>query len=401
MKEIILLKLGEVVLKGLNRSRFESILVKNVKRAIWPYGNPVVSDKQSTIFVEVEGEDADFEGAYEACKKVFGIVSVCRAIQCPLDFEQVKQMAGDYLEAKLMRAKTFKVQAKRADKGYPLNSPQIMELLGEYILDRFPHLTVNVKEPDITVYAEVREGHVYIHGNPEKGAGGLPAGTGGHGLLMLSGGIDSPVAGYVMAKRGLKLSAIHFESPPYTSDRAREKVITLAQKLCVYAGQIDLYIVPFTEIQEAIKDQCNEDCFTVIMRRYMIKIACGLAERINAGALITGESLGQVASQTLGAIRCTDAVSSYPVFRPFIGTDKQDIINIARQIDTFETSSLPFEDCCTVFTPRHPKTNPSLEVIEKAESPLDEEALLCGIQDKIEKVTLYAPSRKDRTNTDE
>ena len=401
MNEIILLKLGEVVLKGLNRHKFESNLVKNVKRAVWPYGKPIVSDKQSTIFVQVEGEDADFDGAYEACKKVFGIVSVCRAIQCSLDFEEVKKTAGDYLETKLLRAKTFKVQAKRADKGYPLNSPQIMELLGEYLLDRFPHLTVNVKEPDITVYAEVREGSVFIHGNPERGAGGLPAGTGGHGLLMLSGGIDSPVAGYVMAKRGLKISAIHFESPPYTSDRAKEKVMALAQKLCVYAGHIDLYIVPFTEIQEAIKDQCQEDCFTVIMRRYMIKIACGLAERIDAGALITGESLGQVASQTLGAIRCTDEVATYPVFRPFIGTDKQDIINIARQIDTFETSSLPYEDCCTVFTPRHPKTNPSLEVIHKAESPLDEEALLKNIQEKIEKVTLYAPSRKDRKNIEE
>lgn len=400
MNEIILLKLGEVVLKGLNRHKFESTLVKNVKRTVWPYGKPEVEDKQSTIFVRVTGEYADFDGAYEACKKIFGIVSVCRAIQCSLDFEEVKRTAGDYLEAKLLRAKTFKVQAKRADKGYPLNSPQIMERLGEYILDRFPHLSVKLKEPDVTVYAEVREGSVFIHGDPERGAGGLPAGTGGHGLLMLSGGIDSPVAGYVMAKRGLKISAIHFESPPYTSDRAKEKVLTLAKKLSVYAGNVDLYVVPFTQIQEQIRDKCAEDCFTVIMRRFMLRIACKLAKQIDAGAIITGESLGQVASQTLGAIRCTDAVSSYPVFRPFIGTDKQDIIDLARQIDTFETSSLPYEDCCTVFTPKHPKTNPSVEVIEKAESALNIEELLDGIIEKTERITLYAPGRKDRKVVD-
>jgi thiamine biosynthesis protein ThiI len=400
MNEIILLKLGEVILKGLNRNRFESTLVKNVKRAVWPYGNPVVSDKQSTIFVEVEGEYADFDGAYDACKKVFGIVSLCRAVKCSYDFEEVKETAGKYLSRQLSRAKTFKVEAKRADKNYNLTSPQIMELLGEYLLDRFPNLSVDVKSPEVTVYAEVREGYIFIHGNPERGAGGLPAGTGGHGLLMLSGGIDSPAAGYVMAKRGLKISAIHFESPPYTSDRAKEKVVSLAKKLCVYAGQIDLYVVPFTEIQEEIKDKCPEEFFTVIMRRYMLKIACGLAEKINAGAIITGESLGQVASQTLGAIRCTDAVSTLPVFRPFIGTDKQDIIDLARKIDTFEISSLPFEDCCTVFTPRHPKTNPTLESVEKAESNLDENSLLDGMIERTERITLYAPGRKDRIVTE-
>lgn len=401
MKEIILLKLGEVILKGLNRNKFESTLVKNVKRAVWPHGKPVVSDKQSTIFVQVEGEYADFDGAYEASKRVFGIVSISRAVQCPYDFEEVKKMTVDYLGSSLRKAKTFKVEAKRADKSYPMTSPQIMELLGEYILDCFPHLKVNVNEPEFTVYAEVREGSVFIHGNPEKGAGGLPAGTGGHGLLMLSGGIDSPVAGYVMAKRGLRISAVHFESPPYTSGRAKDKVISLAQKLCAYAGQIDLYIVPFTEIQEAIKDNCPEDCFTVIMRRYMLKISCELAKRIGASAIITGESLGQVASQTLGAIRCTDAVSEFPVFRPFIGTDKQEIINLARKIDTYDISSLPYEDCCTVFTPRHPRTNPTLELIQKAESGLDEDALLSGIQERIEKVMLYAPGRKDRLTAEE
>ncbi|MBQ6172047.1 MAG: tRNA 4-thiouridine(8) synthase ThiI [Clostridia bacterium] len=401
MNEIILLKLGEVILKGLNRNRFESTLVKNVKRAVWPYGNPIVSDKQSTIFVEVEGPYADFDGAYEACKNVFGIVSLCRAVKCSLDFEEVKKTAGDYLSRSLSKAKTFKVEAKRADKNYYLTSPQIMELLGEYLLNRFPNLSVNVKSPEVTVYAEVREGSIFIHGDPERGARGLPAGTGGHGLLMLSGGIDSPVAGYVMAKRGLKISAIHFESPPYTSDRAKEKVIALAKKLAVYAGQIDLYVVPFTDIQEAIKDFCPEEYFTVIMRRYMLKIACSLAERINAGAIITGESLGQVASQTLGAIRCTDHVSSLPVFRPFIGTDKQEIINLARKIDTFETSSLPYEDCCTVFTPRHPKTNPTLQSVEKAEEKLDECKLLEEMQDKIERITLYAPGRKDRNIAEE
>ena len=388
MKEVILLKLGEIVLKGLNRSRFEDILLKNIRRSLRPLGACTVQSKQSTIFIDFADENADIDGAFEACQKIFGVVSLTKACRCGLDFEEVKRVTNDYLGDRLAKAKTFKVEAKRADKTYPMNSPQIMMSLGESILEAFENLTVDLFSPEITVYAEVREGSVYIHANQTKGAGGLPAGTSGHALLMLSGGIDSPVAGYVMAKRGLRVSAIHFESPPYTSLRAKEKVISLAKALSQYTGVVDLFVVPFTEIQEQIRDKCPEELFTVIMRRYMLKIACLAAEKYNAKAIITGESLGQVASQTLGAINCTDIVSSLPVFRPFIGTDKQDIIDIARKIGTMEISSLPYEDCCTVFTPKHPKTNPSLESVEKAERSLDDSALLDGIVDKIERITV-------------
>jgi len=324
-----------------------------------------------------------------------------RAGVCGKELSEISEAANEYLKDTLANAKTFKVETKRADKRYPVKSPEVSREVGGTILSAFPHLKVDVKAPEVQVNIEIRDTAAYVYADKIPGRGGMPTGTSGKAMLLLSGGIDSPVAGYVMAKRGLKISAIHFESPPYTSDRAKEKVIALAKKLAVYAGQIDLYAVPFTDIQEAIKDFCPEEYFTVIMRRYMLKIACSLAERINAGAIITGESLGQVASQTLGAIRCTDHVSSLPVFRPFIGTDKQEIINLARKIDTFETSSLPYEDCCTVFTPRHPKTNPTLQSVEKAEEKLDECKLLEGMQDKIERITLYAPGRKDRNIAEE
>ncbi|MDF2685917.1 MAG: tRNA 4-thiouridine(8) synthase ThiI, partial [Clostridia bacterium] len=333
-------------------------------------------------------ENTDIGAAEAALKRVFGIIALTRAYKGSLNFDIAKSQAQSYLKNRLMKAKSFKVIARRADKSYPLTSPQIGSLLGEYLLDQNPHLTVDLHTPDIIVYAEVREGNMYLHANPEKGAGGLPAGISGHGLLMISGGIDSPVAGYAMSKRGLRLSAIHFESPPYTSERARQKVIQLIKKLSRYAATIDLYIVPFTEIQETIRKTCKEDYFTVIMRRFMLRIACDKAALINAKAIITGESLGQVASQTLDAIVCTDAISTIPVFRPLIGTDKQDIINIARNIDTFDISIEPYEDCCTVFTPKHPKTNPILTEIENEENKLDIQTLLLGLQEKIEKVVI-------------
>ncbi len=375
-EEVILLKLGEVVLKGLNRRKLEDLLIKNVKTALHGCGKTAVRESQSTIFVEFKEEDPDVDKAVTALKRVFGIISLTRAYRGDYRWETLKKQTAEYVSPALMGAKTFKVDARRSDKSYPMKTPEICMLMGEYLLNEFPHLTVDVHHPDVVVSVEIRDGNAYIHTNPEKAAGGLPAGTGGHGLLMLSGGIDSPVAGYVMAKRGLKISAVHFESPPYTSQRAKEKVLTLAKKMSLYTGPVDLWVVPFTHIQEAIRDTCKEDLFTVIMRRVMLKISCALAEEKGARCIITGESLGQVASQTLGAIQCTDAAATLPVFRPFIGTDKQDIVDIARQIDTFETSILPYEDCCTVFTPKHPKTNPKLEEVLAEEEKLDLETLL-------------------------
>lgn len=368
--EVILLKLGEVVLKGLNRRKLEDILIHNIKSALHDYPS-TVTESQSTIFVSFKENDPDVDGAMTRLKRVFGIMTLTRAFRGSYDWETLKAQTAEYVGARLTGAKTFKVDARRSDKKYPRNTPQICADLGEYLLDRFPHLTVDVHQPDVTVYIEIREGAAYIHTDPEKAAGGLPAGTSGQGLLMLSGGIDSPVAGYVMAKRGLKVAAIHFESPPYTSPRAREKVLTLAKKLSAYTGPIDVYVVPFTEAQETIRDRCDEDLFTVLLRRIMIKVANKVAADIGARCLITGESLGQVASQTLGAIQCTDEAAAVPVLRPLIGSDKQEIVDVARAIDTYETSILPYEDCCTVFTPRHPKTNPYPEQvrIEEAKIP--------------------------------
>lgn len=374
--QVILLKMGEVVLKGLNRRKLEDLLLKNVRTALHGCGPVTVRESQSTVFVEFEQDDPEIDKAQDALKKVFGFINLTRALRGDYDFETLKKQTAEYVAPALMRAKTFKVEARRSDKKYPLNSPQICMQMGEYLLDTFEHLTVDVHHPQVTVTVEIRDGFAYVHTDPEKAAGGLPAGSGGHGMLMLSGGIDSPVAGYVMAKRGLKISAIHFESPPYTSPRAKEKVLTLAKKMSVFTGPVDLWIVPFTEIQEQIRDTCKEDLFTIIMRRVMLKIACRLAREKGARCIITGESLGQVASQTLGAIQCTDQAADLPVFRPFIGSDKQEIVDIARYIDTFETSILPYEDCCTVFTPKHPKTNPYLDEVLAQEEKLKVDELI-------------------------
>lgn len=372
MKEVLLIKNGELALKGLNRGTFEDILVKNMKRRLLAsVGKFQFTKSQSTIVAQAVDEDADFEEAVEVLKKVFGIAAFSRAAVCEKDFESIKKTALDYLGDDLRSVKTFKVNAKRSDKRFPMTSPEICREVGAHLLRNIHTLSVDVHNPDITVTVEVRDNNVFIHGNQIKGAGGMPVGSAGRVALLVSGGIDSPVAGWMMAKRGLQLDAIHFAAPPYTSKRAEMKVHDLVSIVAKYSGRINFAVVNFTEIQETIKEKCPEELFTIIMRRLMMKIAVRLAEKDNCGALVTGESLGQVASQTLGAIACTDAAVNLPVFRPLIGMDKDEIITISRKIGAFETSILPYEDCCTVFTPKHPRTRPTIELIEKAESAVD------------------------------
>ena len=376
MKEIILLKNGEIALKGLNRSVFEDKLISNARRRLEELGKFGFRKAQSTIFVEPKDEDIDLDEAVDILQKVYGIIALTKAAVVEKDFEEIKQTAITYLKDELMEAKTFKVDAKRSDKSFPLKSPEICRELGGFILENFPHLTVDVHNPDVNVVVEVRDYAAYVHGKQLPGAGGIPVGSGGRALLLLSGGIDSPVAGAMMAKRGLEVYAIHFASPPYTSERAKQKVITLAEKMTAYCGRMNLFVVPFTEIQEHIKDECPEELFTIIMRRYMMRIACRIARQQDCEALVTGESVGQVASQTIQAMSCTDAVADMPVFRPVVGMDKEEIIKIAHKIDTFETSILPYEDCCTVFTPKHPRTKPVMKFVEQAEQVMDMEALI-------------------------
>ncbi len=372
MKEVLLIKNGELALKGLNRSTFEDVLVKNMKRRLLKSaGKFTFLKSQSTIVAEPVDEDVDFDAAVETVKKVFGIVAFSKAAVTEKDLQCMKDTALSYLGDDLRSVKTFKVNAKRSDKRFPLTSPEICREVGAHLLRNIPSLKVDVHNPDITVTVEVRDKNVFIHGNQIKGAGGMPVGTAGRVALLVSGGIDSPVAGWMMAKRGLQLSAIHFAAPPYTSKRAEMKVRDLVSIVAKYSGRVNFAVVNFTEIQEAIKEHCPEELFTIIMRRMMMKISIRLAERDNCGALVTGESLGQVASQTLGAIACTDAAVNMPVFRPLIGMDKNEIIEISRAIGAFETSILPYEDCCTVFTPKHPRTRPTIELIEKAESVFD------------------------------
>ncbi|HBB20734.1 MAG TPA: tRNA 4-thiouridine(8) synthase ThiI [Ruminococcus sp.] len=376
MKEIILVKYGEMALKGLNKKTFEDILIKNIKRRLKGLGHFQLTSAQSTTYITPLDEDIELEDVAERVGKIFGIAAYCRACVCEKDFADITEKSIDYLSEILSSAKTFKVAAKRADKAFPMKSPEICAELGGILLEKFPHLTVDVKDPEIVVTVEIRDTNAYVHAENIKGAGGLPVGSSGKAMLLLSGGIDSPVAGYMMAKRGVHISAIHYVSPPYTSDRAQLKVEQLCQKLTDYCGGIAFHCVPFTEIQEAIKDNCPEEFFTVIMRRLMMEIAQRICEKEGCLALITGESVGQVASQTMAAIACTDAVCRIPVFRPCVGMDKTEIIEIARKIDTFDTSVLPYEDCCTVFTPRHPKVRPKVEDIEKAQNSFDFEPLI-------------------------
>lgn len=372
MKEVLLIKNGEIALKGLNRSTFEDMLVKNIRRRLLAsVGKFNFTKSQSTIIAEAVQEDADFEAAVDTLKKVFGIAAFSRAAVCEKDIAEIKKVALDYLGDDLRSIRTFKVNAKRSDKKFPMTSPEICREVGAHLLRSIPSLKVDVHNPDIIVTVEVRDKNVFIHGNQIKGAGGMPVGSAGRVALLVSGGIDSPVAGWMMSKRGLQLNAIHFAAPPYTSKRAEMKVRDLVSIVAKYSGRINFAIVNFTEIQEAIKEHCPEELFTIIMRRLMMQISLRLARKDNCGALVTGESLGQVASQTLGAIACTDAVADMPVFRPLIGMDKDEIITISRNIGAFETSILPYEDCCTVFTPKHPRTRPTLQLIEEAEGAFD------------------------------
>ena len=370
MKEIILVKNGELVLKGLNRTSFEDVLIKNMKKHLADIGKFIFTKSQSTIMVEPESEDTDLDDAVEALKKVFGIAALSRAAVCEKDINDIIRTTKEYLEDDLLIAKTFKVEAKRSDKKFPFNSPQICKELGGQILKAFHHLKVDVHKPDIVVTVEIRDKYAFVRGNNIKGAGGMPTGTSGRAAVLISGGIDSPVAAYMMAKRGIELISVHFASPPYTSELAEMKVMELLKKVAAYSGTITTYVVPFTEIQEAIRDYCPEDYFTLVMRRIMMKISEEIAKSQNCMALITGESVGQVASQTIYALGCTDSATDMPVFRPCIGMDKEEIIKISRNIDTFETSIQPYEDCCTVFTPKHPKTKPKVQDVIEAENKI-------------------------------
>lgn len=376
MKEIILIKNGELVLKGLNRNTFEDMLIKNIKRRITNLGNVTIKKSQSTIYIEPQDEAFDFEEALSRVERIFGIAGFSRACVCEKTIDDILSKSVEYLKPVMENIKTFKVEAKRADKRFPLTSPEICVEVGAALLQAYPHLSVDVHNPEQIVYVEVRDYAAYVKAGQIKGAGGLPVGTAGTSSILISGGIDSPVAAWTMAKRGLRLNAIHFASPPYTSPRAELKVRTLLSKVAVYSGTINLAIVPFTEIQDEIAKCCPEDYFTLIMRRMMMRIAEKIARNSGSLALITGESLGQVASQTLPALVTTDSVVNMPVLRPLIGMDKEEIINISRKIDTFETSILPYEDCCTVFTPKHPKTRPTLELCEAAESKLNIDELV-------------------------
>ena len=388
MHEIILCKLGEVVLKGLNRRSFEMKLMSNIRRRTQPFGKFKIYSRQSTIYVEPVEDACDIAGAYAACKQVFGIIAITRALPCEKSKEAIFDTAKTYLAGALTAAKSFKVESKRADKTFPMGSIQLSQWVGGHLHEAFPHLAVDVHHPELTVYVEVREDAAYVHGPAEAAAGGLPLGMGGHAVSLLSGGIDSPVSSYMIAKRGVQLEMIHFASPPYTSELAREKVLKLAQELTPWCGRLAVFIIPFTEIQEEIRRKCPEDHFTLIMRRFMMRLAQAVARKIGAKALVTGESLGQVASQTMDALAVSGDVTDLPILRPVIGMDKEEIVRIARHIGTFETSILPYEDCCTVFTPRHPKTPPHVEEVREMEQALDVEGLVRRAMDGREVVKL-------------
>ena len=385
MKEILLLKCGELVLKGLNHNVFEQKLITNLRRRLKGAGEFRVYSLQSTIYVEPVEQDT-IDRAFDIASRVFGIASIARAAICEKDLDDIYRTAADYLSDTLLGAKTFKVECKRSDKRFALKSPELAREVGGVLLARYPHLTVDVHNPDVTVMVEIRDLNAFIHAGKVQGPGGMPVGSNGRAALLLSGGIDSPVAGHMIAKRGVELTCIHFFSYPYTSEQAKEKVVELAHILARWAGRMTLKVVPFTKIQEAIRDQCPEDMFTLVMRRFMMRIAQRLAQEEHLGAIVTGESLGQVASQTMEAMLCTGSVCSLPVFRPLIGMDKEEIVVRSRAIGAFETSILPYEDCCTVFTPRHPLTKPRLSQVEEGERGMDVDALVeeaCALVENI------------------
>ena len=376
MNEMFLLKLGETVLKGGNRFQFENRLKTNVCRRLRPFGAFSVRLSQSTVFIEPEDDACDLDGAWDACHTVFGIVSLCRCRPCEKDVDAIFRAVMAYLGDELRAARTFKVESRRSDKRFPLNSIQLSQEIGGRIAEAVPTVAVDVHHPEYTVFVEVRDRAAYVHGPADPGAGGLPTGVGGRALVLLSGGIDSPVAGYMIAKRGVELEAVHFFSYPYTSELAKDKVLELARLMTRYCGRMTVNIVGFTEIQEAIRDNCPEEYFTLIMRRFMMMISERIARDHGCGCLVTGENLGQVASQTMEAMAVTAASVDIPIFPPLIGMDKEEIVTIARRIGTMETSILPYEDCCTVFTPWHPKTKPTKAQVDRACASLDFDALI-------------------------
>ncbi len=377
MQEILLCKYGEIVLKGANKRYFEDALCREIRKRAEKHGNFNITRAQSTIYIEPADDFADIDGMFDDAMKVFGIVAIGRAAVCKKEIEDIKRVTREYIPQFLEGKKTFKVEGKRSDKAFPLNSMQLSEILGGEILEvTNGRIRVDVHKPEVTVKIEIREQAAYVHAGQFHGAGGIPVGTGGHGMLLLSGGIDSPVAGYMMAKRGVRVEAIHFESFPYTSEMARDKVIRLARTIAAYTGDIYVHVVSLTKIQEELVKHCDEDYFTLLLRRYMMAIACKLAPHHDSKCLITGESLGQVASQTMEAIAVTDDASTLPVLRPCIGMDKEEIVEISRKIGTFDISIEPYEDCCTVFTPKHPRTKPVLEKVLVEERKLDFDALV-------------------------
>ena len=389
MREILLCKYGEIVLKGANRKYFEDLLCREMKKRVAGYGDFDVYRAQSTIYIEPKNEDSDIDGAFNAACKVFGIVAVSRAAVCEKNMEDISRVAAEYIPAFLDGKRSFKVEAKRSDKSFSLDSMEISREIGGVILEKCPRIKVDVHTPDVTVRVEIREFGAYVSAGSFKGAGGMPVGSNGRAMLLLSGGIDSPVAGYMIAKRGVRLDAVHFESFPYTSEMAREKVLDLAKIVSEYAGDIYVHVVSLTHIQEELVRNCEEDYFTLLLRRYMMTIAERIAKDKGCSALVTGESLGQVASQTMMALGVTDSAVNMPVFRPCIGMDKEEIVTIARKIGTFETSIQPYEDCCTVFTPKHPKTKPELEKVLVQENKLDFEGLVAEAMENINTVHIF------------
>ena len=390
MRDIILLKQGEIVLKGLNRRSFEMKLLGNVRRRLRPYGDFRVYAVQSTVYVEPQDDLCDMDGAFEAVKTIFGIASVSRAAACEKDKDAIFQTAKEYLREEMLSAHSFKVESKRSDKRFPMTSIQLSQYVGGLLAEEYPDTAVDVHNPELTVNLEIRDYAAYVHGSNIEGAGGMPVGANGRVVSLLSGGIDSPVSTYLAAKRGVQIIPVHFFSFPYTSQQAKEKVIELAEILTKYTGRMIIEVVPFTHIQEEIRDKCPEEYFTVIMRRFMMRISRRIAEMNGCAAMVTGENLGQVASQTLEAMAATEACAGMPVLRPLICFDKKEIVAIARKIGTFDTSILPYEDCCTVFTPKHPRTKPRIEDVEKAEAGLDVDALVDESVQGIERVTVGA-----------
>lgn len=376
MKEVILLKYGELVLKGLNRSTFGFKLLERVKRQLAKIDGGFETEyAQSTLCIRCS-EDADVDAAINAMQRVFGVVSVCRGFECAKDMDEIKKVIAQNTDTLVGNARTFKCEAKRSDKRFALTSPQICAECGETVLSLCDGIKVDVQAPEAVIWIEIRDKAAFVHGNALKGAGGLPTGTAGKGLLLLSGGIDSPVAGHMIAKRGMDIDAVYFESPPYTSEAAKQKVISLATKLSDYCGRIYLHSVSVTEIQETLVKNCEERLFTLLLRRFMMRIASRIAASIGSACLITGESIGQVASQTVASLTVTNAVSTLPVFRPCCGLDKEEIVVRAREIGTFDISILPYEDCCTVFTPKHPNVNPTVVMLEAEEAKIDVEGLI-------------------------